>query len=284
MTQLIASLDQIADQYDAVLCDIWGVIHNGREVFAAADAALRRYRERGGIVVLVSNVPKPRDPIPGQLLARGASPEAWDAIVTSGDAIRAELEKRAPGPFLKIGPEDDDVLWDGLNLEFCDDLEDAEFIAISGLEGVDETPQDYLDLLEAAQDRELELLCANPDIVVRMGDQLVWCAGAVAAEYEKIGGTVIMAGKPFAPIYELALAEVEELSGGPIRTSRILAIGDGIMTDLKGAAAQGLDALFIASGMHGEGLQTNGRVDPAKVAAALAAENVVPRYLMPSLS
>lgn len=275
------SLDDLADRYDAVLCDIWGVLHNGREIFAEAAEALIRYRERGGIVALVSNVPKPRDPIFGQLDRLGCPPGVYDAIVTSGDAIRAELAARAPGPMLKIGPRDDDVLWQGLGLLPAEDVEDAAFLAISGLDDpFSEKPHDYSDLLEPAAERGLDLLCANPDLVVRMGERLMWCAGTVAAQYEKMGGKVIMAGKPHPPVYRLAFAEIEDRAGRVIDVNRMLAIGDGIGTDIRGANAAGIDAMFIASGMHGEALRTNGAIDSAKVAAALAAEDARAAYVM----
>ncbi len=281
MTAFPESLESLADRYDAVLCDIWGVLHNGREVFPEAVDALLRYRDMGGIVVLVSNVPKPRDPIPGQLERLGCPPGVYDAIVTSGDAIRAELRARAPGPMLKIGPVDDDVLWQGLGLEQVEDVRDAAFLAISGLdEPFSEKPFDYSDLLEEARDRGLELLCANPDLVVRMGERLMWCAGTVAAQYEKLGGRVVMAGKPYAPIYRIAFEEVENLAGRPIDERRLLAIGDGAGTDIRGANAVDIDSLFIASGMHGEALRTNGVLDSVKVAAALAAENARADYVM----
>lgn len=275
------SLESLSDRYDAVLCDIWGVLHNGRAVFPEAVDALRRYRERGGIVVLVSNVPKPRDPIPGQLDRLGCPPDVFDAIVTSGDAIRSELSARAPGPMLKIGPPDDDILWQGLGLEEAEDLEDAAFLAISGLdEPFSPKPFDYSALLQEARDRDLELLCANPDLVVRMGEHLMWCAGTVAAQYEKLGGRVIMAGKPHAPIYRIAFDEVDEIAGRPVDPRRVLAIGDGIGTDIRGANAADIDALFIASGMHGDALTTHGVLDSAKVAAALAAEDARADYVM----
>lgn len=283
--QALSSLDDVAARYDALLCDIWGVIHNGREAYGPACDALARYRAQGGKVVLISNVPKQRDPIPGQLERLGVRADAWDAIVTSGDAIRVELAARAPGPFFKIGPEIvDAILWEGLGLERTTSLADAAFFAISGLnDDRVETPEDYAGLLRDAKARDLVLLCANPDIVVQRGDKLIWCAGAIARDYEAIGGRVVMAGKPFAPVYELAYAETARVLGRTPDKARLLAIGDGIITDLKGANAQGLDALFIASGMHGETLKTNGALDLAKVDAALKTEDARCTYLMDAL-
>jgi HAD superfamily hydrolase (TIGR01459 family) len=284
VTQIISSLDAIADRYDAALCDVWGVLHNGRRAYPAACAALQRFRARGKHVILITNVPKPRGPIPGQLDHAGVPRDAWDAIVTSGDAIRAELALRAPGPMYKIGPDDyDRTLWEGLGLATAP-LSDARFVAISGLNRDDETPADYADVLREARAHNLDLICANPDIIVQFGDRMIWCAGAIARDYEAIGGKVIMAGKPFAPIYELAYGELEGVAGKPIDRSGILAIGDGVPTDIAGAQAQGLDCLFIASGMHGEALWTNGMIDAAKVDAALAQEGVRAAYAMTALS
>jgi HAD superfamily hydrolase (TIGR01459 family) len=281
--QLLESLDSIAAGYDAILCDVWGVVHNGRRAYAPACEALARFRANGGAVILVTNVPKPRGPIPAQFDRLGVPRDAWDGLVTSGDAIRVELEKRAPGPMHKIGPPHDAPLWEGLGLQQSD-LDDAAFLAVSGLnnDGA-ETPADYADLLRAARARDLDLVCANPDIVVRVGDRSVWCAGALARDYEKLGGRVILAGKPHAPIYHLALRELEDAGRKPDR-ARILAIGDGIPTDVRGANAQNIDCLFIAGGMHGDALLADGAVDLAKVEPAFAAENVHARYAMAELA
>ncbi len=274
----LASVDEIADGYDAVFCDVWGVIHNGRQVFPGAAAALQRLRRAGKLVVLLTNVPKPRGSIPGQLDRLGLPRDCWDAIVTSGDAIRNELAARAPGPMYKIGPPHDRSLWEGLGLEFSA-LEDAQFFGISGLDDDRETPEDYSEKLGQARRRDLELLCANPDIVVRVGDQLIWCAGAIARDYAALGGRVVMAGKPHQPIYELARHELATLGVA----GKALCIGDGIATDVKGANAQGLDCLFIASGLHGKALWSGGALDAAKVEAALAAEGASARFVMAEL-
>lgn len=284
MTTPIDSIDDIADRYDAVFCDVWGVIHNGRQAYPAACAALQRLRNAGKHVILITNVPKPRGPIPGQLDRAGVPRDAWDAIVTSGDAIRAELAQRAPGPMFKIGPDDyDRTLWEGLGLAQAP-LSEAAFFAISGLNRDDETPEDYAETLRQAKARNLDFICANPDIVVQHGSRMIWCAGAIARDYEALGGKAIMAGKPFAPIYDLARKELTHIAGRTIAPAGILCIGDGVVTDIAGANAQGLDSLFIAAGIHGEGLQTNGKLDPAKVDAALAEENARATYAMAALA
>lgn len=282
-SKILNRLDDVLADYDALYCDIWGVVHNGRAAYKPACEALARARAAGKHVILVSNVPKPRDPIPGQLDRIGAPRDAWDAIVTSGDAIRAELAARAPGPMYKIGPAEDRVLWAGLGLAQAD-LNEAKFVAISGLNQDDETPEDYADVLALAKARDLELICANPDIVVRVGDALVWCAGAIARDYEALGGTVVMAGKPYAPIYAEADRELARVAGRAVPRTRVLAIGDGVGTDVLGANRAGLDVVFIASGMHGERLKTAGVLDGAKVEAALAHEGAHARYVMPALA
>ncbi len=281
---LPASLDELRERYDAVLCDLWGVVHNGKRVFERAAAALARFRERGGRVVLITNVPKPRDPIPRQLDRLGVPRAAWDAIVTSGDAIRAEFAVRAPGPMHRIGPPSDTLLWDGLGLELAE-LERARFLGVTGLDDFDvETPEDYVERLARAHSLGLEMVCANPDIVVRLGERLYWCAGALARDYEALGGRVVMAGKPYAPIYALARRELELLFGREVDNTRVLAIGDGLGTDVLGANRNGFDALFIAAGIHGASLRDGERLDRAKLAAALAAERVRARYAMAELA
>lgn len=283
MTHIIDTLETLESQYDAVFCDVWGVIHNGRRIFPDAAAALKRWREAGKHVVLLTNIPKPRGPIPAQLDRLGYPRSGWDVIVTSGDATRMELAKRSPGPMYKIGPPEDASLWEGLGLAFAP-LDSARFIGISGLNDWHEQLDVYDGLLAAAKARDLEMLSANPDIVVRVGDDLVWCAGAVAQRYEALGGRVVMAGKPHPPIYALARKELETLAGRAVPDARILAIGDGATTDVKGANNEGLDVLFIANGIHGEALTTNGALDPAKIDAALAAEGVRANYVMRDLA
>lgn len=283
MTEFITSIDAIADRYDLLLCDVWGVVHNGRNVYAEAAATLMRMRAAGKTVILITNVPKPRGPIPKQLDRIGVAREAWDAIVTSGDAIRAELAQRAPGPMYKIGPDYDYALWEGLNLATAS-LGEAKFVAISGLNDDSDTPDMYADTIRAARARNLDMLCANPDIIVQFGDRMIWCAGAVARDYAALGGKVIMAGKPYAPIYELAFREAAELMQHDVDRARVLAIGDGVGTDVKGANAQGVDCLFIGSGTHGENLLTDGALDSEKVDAVLKADGVTARYAMRALS
>lgn len=278
MLSLPAGLSELADRYDALLCDVWGVIHNGRESFPAACEALARWRAEVGPVVLISNAPRPSLAIHSQLDHFKVPREAWTAFVTSGDATRALLAERSPGPAWTIGPARDAPLYEGLGLAFAD-AEDAAFIAVTGpYDDETETPEDYRRRFEIAVERGLTMICANPDRVVQRGDQLIYCGGSLADLYEDMGGKVLMAGKPYAPIYELALHEA-----GDTPKARVLCIGDGVITDVKGADDQGLDCLFIAKGIHGDAAMREGRLDAALVEGLLAEEDVSAKYAMSDL-
>jgi HAD superfamily hydrolase (TIGR01459 family) len=249
--RLAAGLSELAGGYDALLCDVWGVIHNGRESFPAACAALARYRAERGPVILISNSPRPHGPVIDQLDGLGVPRDSYSALVTSGDATRLLLAERAPGPAWKIGPDRDDALYDGLGVEFSA-LADAAFISVTGpYDDEIEQPGDYRERFVVGVARGLELICANPDIVVQRGDKLIYCGGALAKLYESLGGRVTMAGKPYPAIYQLSLAKAEEALGAPVDLARVLCIGDGLPTDIRGANARGLDVLFVASGIHG---------------------------------
>lgn len=249
--QPAAGLSALASRYDALLCDVWGVIHNGRESFPAACQALARFRAERGPVVLISNAPRPCGPVIEQLDMLGVPREAWSHIVTSGDATRFLLADRAPGPAWLIGPDRDWPLYEGLGLA-TSGLAEARFISVTGpYDDENDEPGDYRDRFLDAVGRDLELICANPDIVVQRGDKLIYCGGALAQLYESLGGRVTMAGKPYPAIYELSLAKAAESLGRPLEPARVLCIGDGLPTDIRGANARGLDVLFVASGIHG---------------------------------
>ena len=249
--KLAAGLSQLSADYDTLLCDVWGVIHNGRESFPAACAALARYRAQRGPVILISSSPRPAGPVIEQLDGLGVPREAWSHIVTSGDATRLLLAERAPGPAWLIGPDRDAPLYEGLGIE-ASDLDHARFISVTGpYDDENDEPADYRDRFCAAIERDLELICANPDIVVQRGEKLIYCGGALAQLYESLGGRVTMAGKPYPAIYGLSLAQAEAALGRPLDARRVLCIGDGLPTDIRGANARGLDVLFVANGIHG---------------------------------
>jgi len=249
--QILNGLSDIADTYDALVCDVWGVLHNGKEPFLAAAEALHKFRETRGPVVLLSNAPRLVATLMKQFEAIGVPQDCFDAVVTSGVAARDDLVWRSRDktlPMLHLGPERDRDVFEGLNIASVE-ADAAEIVLCTGLYDDDhETPNDYAALLERLKDKRLTMLCANPDQVVQRGGKLVYCAGAVARAYEKIGGEVIYFGKPYAAIYDLALETMRKATGHTI--SQVLAVGDGMETDLKGANAMGFDALFIAHGIH----------------------------------
>jgi HAD superfamily hydrolase (TIGR01459 family) len=252
----IAGLSEISDHYDVILCDIWGVLHNGVASFTQASDALVSFRRRGGAVILISNAPRPSPPIARQVLKLGVSPDAFDAIVTSGDVTIGLMEEQAGERVLHIGPERDHSLFDaaaettGARAKLVP-LEHAQYVLCTGLRNDEiETLDDYEPELQAMSNRGMAMICANPDIVIHRGDALIYCAGALARRYEELGGSVVYAGKPYAPIYDRALALAEHIRGAPIERPRVLAIGDGMRTDIAGAARAGLDVLFVTGGIH----------------------------------
>lgn len=249
---LLAGLSEIAGRYDAILCDVWGVIHNGREAFTAACEALREFRQTRGPVVLITNAPVPKERVTRLFPKLGVLPDCFDDVVASGDATRNELMHVAPGPVYRIGLNEDVSVYAGLPLEFSDDPEVARVVCCTSLRDYpDGTPEPYRTELKRLAGYGLPMICANPDVVFRQGDRLIWSAGALAQIYVEEGGTVISPGKPDAPIYRLALERVAQISGKTINTSRVLAIGDGPATDILGANRQGMDSIFIGSGIHG---------------------------------
>ncbi len=277
----MTKLSEIADRYDALFCDVWGVIRDGHSLLPPAVEALQAYRKQGGRVCLVSNSPRRHPSLLEALGEMGFPGDAYDCAVTSGDAIHEELVKRAPGKAFKIGPDWDEALYDGLDLDFVG-IEDADFISCTGPDDYwNGRPEHYQQVLEAALKRKLDLVCANPDIIVQAGDQMIFCAGAIARLYREMGGVSIVAGKPHRPIYRLAFDALAE-SGGPVEPSRVLAIGDGPETDIEGAARAGVDAMLIAGGILQAEMQDDG-FSTETVVAILAEYGVEARWIAPQL-
>jgi ribonucleotide monophosphatase NagD (HAD superfamily) len=227
----INGLSAIAPEYDSLVCDVWGVVHNGRAPYPSAVAAMQEYRRTRGPVILLSNAPRLAGDVQGQLDKLHVPRDCYDLIVTSGEATRSEIARRARDgrlPLLHIGPPRDNGLYD-------DDREG---------------PEDYRVTLERMAARGLVMICANPDVVVQRGERLIYCAGAIARLYEEMGGTAVYFGKPHAPVFQAAVAAARQKGAG----EKPLVIGDNLETDIAGANRVGLDALFIAGGVHGAGL------------------------------
>ena len=253
MIPILNGLSEIAADYDALLCDVWGVLHDGREAFLAAADALRRFRAEHGPVILLTNAPRPVIDVESMFQRVGVPLDCYDAILSSGALAHDDVGKRvsAAGRMLKLyhlGPDRDGGVLAGLDIERAG-IDTAEIVLCTGLCDDDaETADDYAGLFQEMRVHDLTMLCANPDIVVQRGNKLIWCAGALAEAYEKLGGQVIYYGKPHPPIYEASLKLAAKISGKGIH--RPLAIGDGADTDIKGANRMGIDALFVAQGIH----------------------------------
>ncbi len=274
---ILSSIAGLAPGCEAWLVDIWGVMHNGAHAFEAACAACKTFRSQGGVVVLISNAPRPFSAVIPSLSTLGVPADAYDTGVTSGDVTRGIIEQWQGRPLLHVGPERDKALLDGFDVRAATP-ESAEVVVCSGLyDDTKETPDDYAGLFAGLLARGVPMICANPDILVERGNRLVYCAGALAADYEAKGGQVIYAGKPHLPIYDRALAMTEARRGRPIAKHAVLAIGDGINTDLMGAHGAGLRSVFIASAVHvADGLSEAALLDlfasrPFKPVAALPA-------------
>lgn len=277
--EIVESAGALLAAYDVLLCDVWGVVHDGNRAHAGANAALRAFRSRGGTVILVSNAPTPSSNVARVLDEKGVARSAWDAIVSSGDIALDHIAGRRWQRLHIIGPgARDRAFFEATGIPSAD-IATADGIAVTGL--VDdrrETAAGYRDRLALARSRGLELVCANPDLVVHVGDALLPCAGALGQLYESLGGTVFWAGKPFPVAYDRALAEAARLRSGETPKRRILAIGDSIRTDLKAAENAGVDALFIASGIHREEAMEADQLSPAGLARLFAAGSPPARY------
>jgi len=280
---LITQFSSIAGDYDLVLSDVWGVIHNGLVAFPHACDALMRMRARGGIVVLITNAPRPSEVVSRQLDRLHVPRETYDAIVSSGDVTRSVIEKRHGQTLYHLGPERDRSIFNGLDVH-CAPVETADYVVCSGLEDDEaETPEDYRARLEFMLARKLFMVCGNPDVVVERGSTLVYCAGAIADLYASMGGEVLYAGKPYRPIYDMALAKAELAADRKIPLPRVLAVGDSVRTDLKGARTVGLDFLFVTSGIHAEELGSREQPDGAALTATFSAAGGAPKAVIREL-
>jgi HAD superfamily hydrolase (TIGR01459 family) len=284
MTQIVNALSDISAQYDALFVDLWGCVHNGVRAFDAANKALIEYRAGGGIVVLVTNSPRPRAQVEQQLADFGVARDAWDSIASSGDSARSALFLGAVGQKIYfIGTDAELPFFEPLKL--IDDpiqishvpIEEAEGIVCTGLPTADGTPDDVRAPLLYAKQKGLKLLCANPDIIVDRGDKREWCAGAVAQAYTEMGGTSLYFGKPHAPIYDLARRRLSAIRPN-IPDDRILAIGDGITTDIQGAIGEGIDSLFITGGLAAKETATVTQPDPEKLSQYFVEKQLDPTF------
>jgi len=281
VAQIIEHAAELLARYDVVFCDVWGVVHNGEVEFAEAGDALARFRKGGGTVVLVSNAPVPASAVENVLALTGVRREAWDAIVSSGDLTLAYLQTQGFTRIYRLGPQQRDA---GLFSRLSGvpaTLDEAEVIVCTGLvDDVRETPETYRTLLENALHRGLPMVCANPDLVVDVGGRRRICAGSIAALFESMGGAVHWAGKPHAPAYRAAFDAAARQRGQPVPRNRVIAIGDALRTDIAGAERAGIDALFIAGGIHHDDVLRNGKIAPDRLVSLLAEAGLRPLATM----
>ena len=282
MAKRIENFSEISGHYDVVLCDVWGVVHNGVDPFPKAAAALQAARESGLAVVLITNSPRLSWQVVEQLRQIGVPDGAYDRIVTSGDVTRGLIAEGPKTVFL-LGPERDKALLEGIGVERRPAGEAQSLVCTGFFDDETEKPEDYTDMLLDFKARDVPMICANPDLVVERGDKLLYCAGALAELYRTLGGEVIFAGKPHRPIYEATLAAARELRGD-FPVDRVLAIGDGMPTDVRGALNYGLDLLYISGGIHAKEYTLNGETDEAILNAYLERENAAPKWWMPRLA
>lgn len=277
------SLDEIAGPYRVLLCDVWGVVHNGVAAFPQAVAALARAREAGKAVVLVTNAPRPGAAIEGHLERLGVPRPSWDRIVSSGDVTRT-LIAGGPRRVFHIGTEGDLAIYEGLDVELVEEFEASAVVCTGLFDDEVERPEDYSEMLRRLRARDLPFVCANPDIVVERGDRLIWCAGALARDYARLGGRTLIAGKPHRPIYDAALDAASEVVGRDVGPREVLAIGDGVLTDVKGAAGAGIDVLFVTAGIHAAEYGDLTRPDMDRLAQFLRRHGHAPVAVMPRLA
>ncbi len=282
MAHRISTLGEITDRFDVVLSDVWGVLHNGVVAFPHAATALAAARKAGKTVVLITNSPRPAPGVIPQLRALGVPDGAYDRIITSGDVTR-ELIAQGPKKVFLLGPERDLPLMDGLDVEIAPEAEATAVVCTGFFDDETETPEDYTDMLKGFVARSVPMICANPDLVVERGERIIPCAGAVAAYYEQLGGEVRIAGKPHSPIYEACMTAAKEVRGD-FAKERVLAIGDGMPTDVKGAINAGLQLLYISGGIHAAEYTLNGETDEALLNAYLKSQNAAPGWWMPRLA
>jgi HAD superfamily hydrolase (TIGR01450 family) len=282
MAKRIENLAEITSRYDAVFCDVWGVVHNGIDPFPKAAAALEAARGEGLTVVLITNSPRIAPQVVTQLRQIGIQDGAYDRIVTSGDVTR-RLIAEGPRKVFLLGPERDVALIEGLGVERVD-ARDADCVVCTGFfDDETETPEDYTEMLTDFREREVPMICANPDLVVERGHRIIPCAGAMAAYYTQLGGTTRIAGKPHKPIYDEVLS-VALQAHGDFPLDRVLAIGDGMPTDVRGALDYGLDLLYVSGGIHAKEYTLNGETDEAILTAYLERERATPKWWMPRLA
>jgi HAD superfamily hydrolase (TIGR01459 family) len=284
MVTRLSRFDDLFDHYSTMFCDVWGVVHNGVELYPGVTDALAAFKRAGGTTILVTNAPRPAERVAEQLNGFGLGSEHFDHVATSGDATRTLLARYGGQSLFHLGPDRDLSIYDQLNIELSP-VAEANAISCTGFfDDTTEVPDDYRNDFTDYIGRGLTMVCSNPDILIDRGGVKVWCAGALAQLYAELGGKVELAGKPHAPIYQLASTLLEQIAGRPVSKQDILAVGDGMKTDVAGANGFGLDCLLITDGIHAHEMGRPGEPVAELVESRLTDDGLTARYYLPSLS
>ena len=275
----ITGVREIAADYDGFVLDLWGVIHDGVKPYPGIEECLRAMLDAGKRIALLSNAPRRGYDIINRITAIGvptglyhevmsSGEEAWQFLRDRSDPFYADLGRKC----LHICSDRDLEIRHGLDLDYVESAEEADFILNTGPAGWEDTIEDYAPQLAAARARDLKMVCANPDLMVNHGTQPALCAGALAEHYEALGGRVRWHGKPFPSVYESCLKLL-----GIADHSRVLAVGDSLRTDIAGANGAGLDSLLIAGqGIHADEFAPAGHLDLARISAAASTAGAQP--------
>jgi len=286
-TEILPGLAAVASRYDAFVLDLWGCVHDGIRPYPGVPETLAAMRASGRRVLMLSNVPRRVAPVLEMLARMGIGGELYDVVLSSGESAWRALRARADAAHaalgqvgFHLGPARDVTIFDEGAATRTEDVAAADFVLCTGPREDLAPLEAHEELLAAFAARRLPMLCANPDLWVMRGDARLVCAGLVAQRYEQLGGKVLYHGKPHGAVYDAAL----DLLGNPPR-ARVLCVGDGLLTDIAGANAAGIDCALIPGGVHGEahGLHMGEMPDPARLAALLEGHAARPTWAIPSL-
>lgn len=279
--KIISSIEEIIPHYKAVFCDVWGVVHNGVNVFNGVDNAFHALKIAGIKVILLTNAPRPSYEVKHQLKTLGLPDDCYDDVVTSGDVTHALIEQQRDKKIFFLGPERDLPLMKGKEALLTSDFSNAEAVLCTGLfDDVSETPDHYNDMLSEIAKRGMPFICANPDVIVRRGDDIIYCAGALGQRLKTFGGDVYFAGKPYPSIYREAKKRLRDFTSEDVENSNILCIGDGLPTDIKGAIDNDFPCLFIFGGIHEDELMADGVYSEDKAKNLFQDMNAMPQWGM----
>lgn len=285
MPRIINTFSEVSAQYDVAFVDLWGCMHNGITAIPSAVTAMQDFRKSGGIVVLVTNSPRPRFSVADQIADMGVPTDAYDTIATSGDSARSAMFQGVVGQkvyFMGDPARDADFF---KPLELINNPVEIERVPLLQAEGIiccgpfDELADPEVNRTDFlyAREKGMKLLCANPDIIVDRGETREWCAGALAALYTEMGGESLYFGKPHPPIYDLARRRLAALTNAP-SDARIICIGDGIRTDVLGGMQEDYDTLFISGGLAAAETKTETQPDVDALTSYLQTEMMSPTY------